>query len=240
MSKALRISLEILVLAAVPAVLVISAATHYEQASILTLVVCIGSLFIFFLGYERSKPPVRLIMPVVVLGSLAAAGRVLFAAFADFKPVTAICVIAGAVFGRYTGFMVGAFAALVSNIFFGQGPWTPWQMYAWGLCGYFAGVFFFGRMHVDASSESSAPVKRRLVLLCIYGAVASLCFGMLLNLWFMVGYVNPINLETILATVAGSIVLDIIHASATVIFLLVLYVPWAIKLERVRLKYNLA
>ena len=74
-------------------------------------------------------------MPTLVLAALAAAGRILFGPIPDFKPVSAIAIIAGATLGRRNGFMVGALAALTSNFFFGQGMWTPWQMYAWGLGG---------------------------------------------------------------------------------------------------------
>ena len=80
--------------------------------------------------YKRQG--LRQIMPTLVLAALAAAGRILFGPIPDFKPVSAIAIIAGATLGRRNGFMVGALAALTSNFFFGQGMWTPWQMYAWG------------------------------------------------------------------------------------------------------------
>ncbi|MFR3452057.1 MAG: ECF transporter S component [Collinsella sp.] len=75
-------------------------------------------------------------MPTLVLAACAAAGRILFAPIPDFKPLSAIAIIAGATLGPRNGFMVGALAALTSNFFFGQGLWSPWQMYAWGVVGY--------------------------------------------------------------------------------------------------------
>lgn len=104
-----RIALEALSICATPAILVACTLTNADQTALPSL---------------------------VVLAALAAAGRILFAPIPDFKPVSAIAIIAGVVFGRKSGFMVGALAALASNFFFGQGPWTPWQMYAWGLVGY--------------------------------------------------------------------------------------------------------
>ena len=144
-----RIAAEIVAIAATPAVLAACAIANFDQTALLALVVVLASMGIFFASYEASRPRLRDIMPTVVLAALAAAGRILFAPIPDFKPVSAIAIIAGVAFGRKSGFMVGALAALASNFFFGQGPWTPWQMYAWGLVGYGAGLL------------AMAPAKRR-------------------------------------------------------------------------------
>lgn len=136
----LRSAAETVALLAPLAALLTCAYLQIEQSGLLTLLVGCAALAVFFCGFEAGKPALRQIMPTATLGALAAAGRILFAPIPDFKPVSAICIIAGAVFGKHSGFMVGALAALCSNFFFGQGPWTPWQMYAWGLVGYVAGV----------------------------------------------------------------------------------------------------
>ena len=146
-----RIAAEIAAIFATPVVLVACAIANFDQTALLTLVVVLASIGIFFASYEASRPRLRDIMPTVVLAALAAAGRILFAPIPDFKPVSAIAIIAGVAFGRKSGFMVGALAALASNFFFGQGPWTPWQMYAWGLVGYGAGLL------------AMVPAKRRAV-----------------------------------------------------------------------------
>ena len=146
-----RIAAEIVAIFATPAVLAACAIANFNQTALLTLVVVLASIGVFFASYEASRPRLRDIMPTVVLAALAAAGRILFAPIPDFKPVSAIAIIAGVAFGRKSGFMVGALAALASNFFFGQGPWTPWQMYAWGLVGYGAGLL------------AMVPAKRRAV-----------------------------------------------------------------------------
>ena len=127
--------LEIPLLLAVPAVMAAALLAGVEQAALAMLVVVALVLALFFAGYEASRPGLRQIMPTLVLAALAAAGRILFGPIPDFKPVSAIAIIAGATLGRRNGFMVGALAALTSNFFFGQGMWTPWQMFAWGLVG---------------------------------------------------------------------------------------------------------
>ena len=112
--------LEIPLLLAVPAVMAAALLAGVEQAALAMLVVVALVLALFFAGYEASRPGLRQIMPTLVLAALAAAGRILFGPIPDFKPVSAIAIIAGATLGRRNGFMVGALAALTSNFFFGQ------------------------------------------------------------------------------------------------------------------------
>lgn len=109
--------LEIPLLLAVPAVMAAALLAGVEQAALAMLVVVALVLALFFAGYEASRPGLRQIMPTLVLAVLAAAGRILFGPIPDFKPVSAIAIIAGATLGRRNGFMVGALAALTSNFF---------------------------------------------------------------------------------------------------------------------------
>ena len=85
--------------------------------------------------YERARPDARIVALVAALAAFAALGRIAFAALPNVKPTTDIVLVAGYALGAGPGFVVGALAALVSNFFFGQGPWTPWQMAAWGATG---------------------------------------------------------------------------------------------------------
>lgn len=219
--------LEIPALAAVLAALAFGAVAQFDQTALLSLGVVVGALVVFFARFETSKPALRQIMPTVVLAALAAAGRILFAALPDFKPVSAIAIIAGAAFGRQAGFMVGALAALVSNLFFGQGPWTPWQMYAWGLIGYFAGVL------ADRGAFERRPV------LYVYGFAAPLLYGFLLNSYYIVGFVHPLTWQTALLAYGAGLPFDLVHGAATVVFLAVLYQPWRKKLDRIKRKYGI-
>ena len=218
--------LEIPALAAVLAALAFGAVAQFDQTALLSLGVVVGALVVFFARFETSKPALRQIMPTVVLAALAAAGRILFAALPDFKPVSAIAIIAGAAFGRQAGFMVGALAALVSNLFFGQGPWTPWQMYAWGLIGYFAGVL------ADRGAFEKRPV------LYVYGFAAPLLYGFLLNSYYIVGFVHPLTWQTALLAYGAGLPFDLVHGAATVVFLAILYQPWRKKLDRIKRKYG--
>lgn len=219
---------EVPALVLVPLTLGVCAYLRVEQSALLTMLVALLCLLVFFAGFEQSRPPLKQIMPTVVLAALAAAGRVIFAPIPDFKPVSAIAIIAGAVFGKRCGFMVGALAALVSNFFFGQGPWTPWQMYAWGIIGYVAGIL------------ASKGVFDRPALLYAYGFLAPLLlYGLILNGWYVVGFVHPLTWPAVTAAFAAAVVLDATHGVATVVFLLALYAPWKRKLQRIKNKYDL-
>lgn len=100
-----------------------------------------------FWWYERARPPAKVVALVATLAALAAIGRIAFAPLPNVKPTTDIVLIAGYVLGGAPGFVVGALTALVSNLFFGQGPYTPWQMASWGLVGVFGALLarLFGR-----------------------------------------------------------------------------------------------
>src|SRR5437763_10497747 len=100
--------------------------------------------------YERSKPDARIVALVGTLAAFAALGRIAFAALPNVKPTTDIVLIAGYALGGGPGFVVGALAGLTSNFFFGQGPWTPWQMAAWGATGLFgAGLAPLTARHIS-------------------------------------------------------------------------------------------
>ena len=250
-----RIAIEALSICATPAVLVVCTLTNADQTALLSLVVVLASLGVFFATYESSAPRLRDIMPTVVLAALAAAGRILFAPIPDFKPVSAIAIIAGVVFGRKSGFMVGALAALASNFFFGQGPWTPWQMYAWGLVGYGAGLLaaipvkapkITGNSRLaecgeGRSSRKQPLIERHVVIIYIYGFVSCLMYGFILNAWSILSFYHAqaSGLAGVLLVYATALPFDVAHGIATVVFLATLYAPWRRKLKRIKSKYGM-
>lgn len=128
--------------------------------------------------YERSQPTARVLALVATLAALAALGRVAFAAVPNVKPTTDIVLIAGFALGGAPGFMVGAVAALTSNVFFGQGPWTPWQMAAWGAVGIGGAVLY--RVGGDRFGS-----RLPLALTC---ALAGFAFGAVMDFQLAVTY----------------------------------------------------
>ena len=92
-------------------------------------------LAVGWLAYERARPSARMVAVVATLAAVAALGRDAFVALPDVKPITAITLAVGYALGPLPGFTVGALGMLASNVLLGQGPYTPWQMAAWGLVG---------------------------------------------------------------------------------------------------------
>lgn len=219
--------LEPIILLAIPLSLGVCTFFQGDQSALFAtafVVICMAALFFLF---DRSQPALRQLMPIVVLSALAVAGRVLFAPLPYIKPVSALCILGGAVYGRRAGFYIGAFAALFSNIFFGQGPWTPWQMYAWGMVGYIAGML----VHTGAFE------KPWFVL--AYGFISGLLFGFIMNTFYLVGYVHPITWQSALIAYGAGLGFDITHGIATAAFLGLVYLPWKVKLARIKQKYDM-
>lgn len=219
--------IEPFVLATAPFVMAVACFLPAGSSAFVTALAAVLAIATVFFSFDKSRPPLQTVMPVVVLAALAAAGRILFAAIPDFKPVSAICIIAGVTFGKRSGFMVGALAALVSNFFFGQGVWTLWQMYAWGMVGYIAGIL--------AQYEL---LEKTPALLC-FGFLSAMFYGLVLNAWYVVGFIRPLTWPAVLAAYAAGFPFDCVHGVATVVFLAALYVPWRQKLQRIQQKYAL-
>lgn len=178
----------------------------WELASFLILG---GVLVGGFAWYERSRPPSQVVAMVAGLAALAIAGRVAFAAFPNVKPTTDIVVFAGYALGPAPGFAVGALTGLVSNFWFGQGPWTPWQMAGWGLCGVLGAALAIGGRNAG-----------RLTLAAACG-FAGIAYGVLLNFSLMATYGGELSIERFLALEARAVPFDAAHAIGNVVFALV-------------------
>lgn len=226
MARALHV-LEPLCLLLVPAMLLCCALMGWQHTALLSTLVVLLALLPFFLRFERQRPRPRDLMPIVVLAAVAAVGRALFAPLPNFKPVSAIIIVGAVCFGRQSGFLIGALAALASNLFFGQGAWTPWQMYAWGLMGYAAGCLRTTRLFAHQAGVLA------------FGVLASYGYGLILNVWFLIAFVEPITWATALATLVASLAFDGAHALSTAVFLALIYRPWVRKLNRVKTKYGI-
>lgn len=242
-------ALEPVMLVSVPVCLVACAVADVEAAGGLTLLVVACAVCLVLANFEASKPALRQIMPTVTLAGLAAAGRILFAPIPDVKPVSAIAIVGGATLGRRCGFMVGALGALVSNFFFGQGAWTPWQMYGWGMVGYVAGLLaqagLFGPLPGSDGERSGARggdphVKAHMAVLMCWGFMSAMMYGLLLNGWYVIAYVRPITWATVIAAYAAGFGLDCVHGVSTMAFLALVWRPWGRAIARVVRKYGLA
>ena len=134
---------EALILTAIPAVIFFGIFFLNDRSDyFIFLCIIILSMLPFFLVFENRRPQAREVVVIAVMAALAVAGRAAFFMLPQFKPTAAIVIIAGVGLGAEAGFLTGALAGFVSNFFFGQGPWTPWQMFAFGIVGFLGGLIF--------------------------------------------------------------------------------------------------
>ncbi len=144
--------------------------SHAPDDAALSLLLVAGALVVAASAWlESGTASAKELAVIATLGGAAAAGRVLFAGIPGVQPVTVIVVAAGAALGMRAGILVGGLAALVSNMFLGQGPWTPWQMLAWGGCG--------------AVGALAAPLLRRRIPFALVCFVLGFAFSGLMDLW---------------------------------------------------------
>lgn len=195
----------------------------------ISLLIILEAMIPFALIFEGRKPQARELVILAVLTAIAVAGRAAFFMLPQFKPVAAIVIIAGVAFGGEAGFLVGALVGFVSNMLFGQGPWTPWQMFAFGLIGFLAGILF-----------KKGMLPRGRIPLCLFGGLSVfLIYGGLMNSSTVLMYQSHPTGAMFLAAYLQGIPFDLVHALATVIFLLLFAQPMLEKLNRVKTKYGL-
>jgi energy-coupling factor transport system substrate-specific component len=186
-----------------------------------------AALAIGFAWYERSHPSARVLALVATLAALAALGRIAFAPIPNVKPTTDIVLLTGYVLGGPPGFAVGAVAALASNLFFGQGPWTPWQMAGWGI----AGLLGAGLARVWGRELGRVP----LALAC---AAASLVFGAVQNLSLWITFSGDHSLSKLWFYAAGSFPFDVAHALGSLLFCLAFGPALVRALQRFRTRFE--
>lgn len=195
----------------------------------ISLLILLEAMLPFALVFESKKPQARELVIIGVLCAIAVASRAAFFMLPQFKPVLALVIIAGVCFGGETGFLVGAMTGFVSNFFFGQGPWSPWQMFAFGVIGFLAGILF-----------RKGLLRKTRGALCLYGGFAAVViYGGIMNpAAVLIWQAHPTWAMVLTAYLAG-LPFDMVHAAATVFFLWFIAGPMIEKLERIKVKYGL-
>ena len=211
----------------IPAVVVFGAVVFREKFyAWVALSVAVLSCLPLFYAFERRESTAKELMVLAVLIALSVIGRIVFVALPGFKPVTAVTIIVAVSFGGEAGFVVGSLSAVVSNFYFGQGPWTPFQMFAWGILGLIAGL-------------CRGILKKHIVWLCIYGALAGIVYSVTMDVWTVLWAEGTLAADKYLAAVVAALPLTAEYAVSNVVFLLLLAGPVGKKLERIKKKEGL-
>lgn len=206
----------------IPLLAVIGSIITEKHHIIISLAVAVFSLFLFSAGFEKKSTGSRRMVIVAVMIALCIVGRFI----PLFKPVTAITVITAVYLGSEAGFLTGALAAFLSNFYFGQGPWTPFQMLAWGLIGLIAGYL-------------SNPLRKHKVLLLFYGVASGIIYSFIMDIWTVLWYEGGFRWELYASAVVTALPHTVIYAVSNFVFLWFMAKPFGEKLERIKIKYGI-
>ena len=227
MKKSNLIAISIILLA-VPATLILGSKMPGRWYYLTSTLIIIELLIPFFLKFEGRKPQARELVVIAVMCALAVATRAAIP-IPNFKAIYAIIMIAGIAFGPESGFLVGAVSALSSNFFLSQGPYTPWQMMAYGVGGMLAGFLF-----------RKGRFPRKPILMGIAGFLGVLLLvGPLLDTCSV--FLAPIsmNWSSILAIYISGFTVNISQGLSTFLVLFLLGNPMLEKLDRIKVKYGM-
>ena len=183
------------------------------------------TLGIYFWRFEKSHHNSREVVFIAIICALAVVGRIIFAALPAVKPELFILIMGAIVSGPETGFLMGTIIALTSNMYFGQGVWTPWQMFGLGVIGLISGLMM----------NKNVPTW----LLVVWGFASGFLLGWIMDIYYIIGFVNPITVKSIVASVVASFYFDFVHALFTGVLLLVVGKRWIKLFNNYKKKYDL-
>lgn len=217
----------IFILCAVPIIILTGSFLFPEKSyAVISVLLVIFASVPFFISFENRKTSTRTLVIIAIMTALSVAGRFIFSPIPFFKPVTALVIITAVYFGSEAGFLTGALSAVISNFYFGQGPWTPFQMFAWGIVGFIAGLL-------------SSQILKNKIIMMLYSLLSGVIYSFVMDIWTTLWSDGYFNLARFLASSVTSAPITAIYSISNLIFLLVLLKPIGRKLDRVKIKYGI-
>ena len=196
---------------------------YYDVASLIAaFLTCIP----FYITFEKRKATSKEIMLVALMTAFSVCGRIMFSFIPFFKPITAFTIISGMYLSAPAGFICGSFSALISNIYFGQGPWTLFQMISWGLIGFISGVI-------------GEKLLEKRIILVIYAFISGVLFSLIMDLWTVLNIDKEFNLSRYIIQLISSFPIMIIYSLSNIVFLILLQKPIGKKLKRAKKRYGI-
>ena len=219
----------ICILMCIPLVVFLSLKLDSSQQYITSIIILGLSLIALFLSYEKRKPQAKEIIVLAVLCTIAIVGRQIFAFLPHVKPVGAIVLLVGVTMGANSGFICGAVTMLASNFFFGQGPWTPWQMLGFGLLGFVAGKVFYNR----------SKINNVIFYIIFYVIFYMLVVGPLLDFSYVFSFGNMVDFSSIFKILLAGVPINLIQTVSSSVFILILYKPFIYQMDRMKTQHGL-
>lgn len=198
-----------------------------RKYNLISVLIVLAACFAFYFTYEKREGSIRRMVLLAVMTAISVTGRFIFGPVPFFKPVTAVVVLTGIFMGPESGFLVGSLSAVISNIFFGQGPWTPFQMLAWGTIGLFAGL------------PGLRGLLRKKAPLAIYGVLAGIGYSGIMDIWTVFSLDGKWNWFRYLTAVGSALPVTVTYCVSNVVFLLLTVRPIGEKLKRIQVKHGI-
>lgn len=162
-----------LIFVAIPLVITLGAALWSGRNYILiSLIVLALTMLPFFMVFERRKPKARELVLIAVMCAITVCAQLICKVTIPLKAGTAIIIACGIALGPEAGFLIGALGRFVFNFYAGHGPWSPWQMFCWGLLGFLAGLAF-NRVNLEKKKSRSFSAVMGPVMCVIFAIIVA-------------------------------------------------------------------
>lgn len=191
-------------------------------------VLCVALImtgFVGFILYLARRVRLKDMIMITVLSAIIAISRGVFFWLPQFKPVSALVLVAGSCFGSVPGMLIGMLSGFLSNFMFSQGPWTPFQMFSWGLIGVVGGW--------------CRSMNGKILPMIIGFVVTVFVYGPILNMASLLLTTPEPTLEGFLMMEASGFFFDVVHGISTVVFVFFVWKPMRKKLVRMQEKYGI-
>lgn len=227
-SEKRRIMNDVIMIGGIVAVIVLGVRLFSDRRyTLVSMMIAFLACFFFYLTYERKEGSIRRMVMIAVMTTITVISRLIFGAVPGFKPMSSIIILTGIFMGPECGFLVGSLSALTSNIFFGQGPWTPFQMLTWGIIGFLSGL------------PGLRKVLRNRVPLVIWGMLMGMLYSGIMDIWTVLDLTGMWSWKRYLMALSTAVPYIIAYMSSNVVFLMIGLKPLGEKLDRVQTKHGI-
>lgn len=198
-----------------------------RRYNLISVMIAFFACIPFYFAYEKREGSIRRMVMIAVMTAIAVVGRLIFGPIPAFKPVSAVVILAGIYMGPESGFLIGSLSAVVSNLFFGQGPWTPFQMLTWGVIGLISGL------------PGLRILLRRRLPLAVWGLLAGILYSGIMDIWTVLSLIDGWNWSRYLLALSTAVPYTITYMVSNVVFLMLMIKPVGEKLNRIQIKHGI-
>lgn len=198
-----------------------------RRYNLVSVLIALLSCVPFYFAYEKREGSIRRMVMIAVMTAISVLGRLIFGPIPAFKPMATVTILSGIYMGPESGFLVGSLSAVVSNIFFGQGPWTPFQMLTLGMTGLLSGLPLF------------RVLLRKRLPLAIWGMAMGIMYSGIMDIWTVLSLIDSFSWKRYLLALSTAVPYTVTYMVSNVVFLMLTIKPIGEKLNRIQIKHGI-